>query len=388
MDPVRLVLAVQDPLYAEAVLNYVQSSDDATRLQIAAFTRVDALQQYKEKGKQHDLVVLDGAMLEAWRDLELPLIPGRWIYLSDGSMSPVAEHEVAVPKYQPIPELLSGWLARAGRSVHSSHTGRELRSGGTRVLGMVSAIGYCGKTIIAMSIARQLAELGCRVLYLNLEMLNSSEQLLSEERLQGGKSSFSRLLYDLKVLQENGEEIDLEPYIVRKEALKCDGLVGGAEVEEMLEMNADDTAALLGALQGLNRYDMIVVDSDGLNQKLLQAVTRHADELLWVLTADHTGQWKTGKWIQHLGTQEMNGTDFAAKSRFIINRYTPKLDSRKQEITADHVLPMMNSWDSSNLLEQLHTPAFQKEILKLCHELYGTAQPSGAFMDGMRGGGR
>ncbi|NMO95791.1 AAA family ATPase [Paenibacillus lemnae] len=375
MHPVRLVLAVQDPHYVEPLLHYIQGSEYGTRLHITAFTRVEALAEYRVRGLNHDLIVLDKDMLEVW--LSGPSSGEPWVYLSEGGEKPEVEHLVTMAKYQPLPQLLESWMALAV----SRGTG-NLDKEGTRVIALVSAIGRSGKTVIAMNLSRLLAEQGYKVFYLNLESVNSSTVLLQEGSGHKGTEFFSRLLYDLKVLQETGEPIDINRYIQWKEPLKCDGFVSGTLLKELLELTQEDTKALIQRIRETGRYDYVIVDSDVPHSAPFRAVLEHSDVLLWILRNDPAEMFKTASWLDYLeGVNPDSWSPLMGKSRFVRNAYTGT-PSPHSDIRVDYDLPYIASWDGGHPFQQpLYSPVFQREILKLWRSLSEQNEKTAPFVN-------
>lgn len=386
MLPVRFVLAVQDARYVEPLLNYVNGSSYGSSMQVTAFTRPDAFLQYMQSGELPALVVGDAEMLMAWFRLGEPPVP--WLLLNEGAELPAAcpaggSHTA---KYQPLPRLLEAISACCHESRiltgggNGNSIGTGLQTGLAAVIGVVSPLSGCGKSTLAMNMAKQFAVLGLRVFYLNLETVNSS--VLFPSGCNGMEGSFSRLLYDLKAAQEGGIENDLQvmPYRLRHQGLKCDTFEPSLHVKEIMEMTRSDTELLLRSLASAGRYDVIVVDTDGASggrDERLQAVLEDAGALVWLLLDDPISMFKSGIRIDQL---LQSGESFAGslmkRSRFVVNRYTGQLVNNppRQDIRIDCMLPYIPSWKQLQQQELLlMSPIYQREILKLCRQLLGDA---------------
>lgn len=374
MQPVRLVLAVQDKEYVELLLQYVQGSEYAKQVQITAFTRVDAFLQAMEHGGRPDLVVGDSAMLKAWLHESEASLP--WAALLDGGEAPPAEEGLAIPKYQPLSRLLDSCIRRVKDSrsggIAVPHTGA-----GTVIVGVASALGGCGKTTVAVNAVRQLGVMGRKVFYLNLETANTSALFPAGQKNRC--ESFSRLLYDLKSAAENGEKLKPEPYVIRHDMLKCETFEAGGSVQEMMEMTCEDTAQLIRMVAESGRYDVVIVDGDVNTDGRFKALVEECHLLLWLLLDDLIGMHKTRLWFQDLEQRQPEMfRELAGKCRYIVNRYTGALANTlpRKEMILNGTLPFIPSWKQVQQEELLLcSPIFQREILKLLGDLLGD-QPS------------
>ena len=380
MQPVRLILAVQDKEYVELLLQYVQGSEYAEKVQITAFTRMDAFVQAMEQVGSPDLVVGDSAMLQAWLHESETSLP--WAVLLEGSEALPAENSLAFPKYQPLPVLLDSCI-RQVRDRRSGGISAVPRPGaGTALIGVASALGGCGKTAVAVNLARQLGVMGRSVFYLNLETVNTGA-LFPAGRVNRCES-FSRLLYDLKAAAENGEKLKPDPYITRHDALKCDTFEAGGSVQEMMEMTCEDTAALIRMVAESGRYDVVIVDGDGSSGPRFKALVEQCQLLLWLLLDDLIGMHKTRLWFQDLEQRQPDMfRELEGKCRFIVNRYTGTLANPlpRKEMFLYGALPFIPSWKQVQQEELLLcSPIFQREILKLLGDLLG--DPSNSLQTG------
>lgn len=380
MQPVRLVLAVQDKGYIEPLLHYIQCSEYAVIVQVTAFTRAEAFLQFMESGSRPDLVVGDTELLKAWLSASESSLP--WIALMEGGEEKPEGDGLTVSKYQPLSRLLESWI----QYVQERRGGARMdRTEGTRIIGITSALGGCGKTTTAVNMAKQLAVMGSKVFYLNLETVNSSAVFPIGPEI--GRRPFSRLLYDLKAVQETGEEADVEPYILRNEALKCDVFAPNGHIGELMEMTFEDAKTLIRSIAGSGRYDFIVLDSDWVTGERFQALVTESHLLWWILLDDLIGMFKSGARLNDLERRDPDlFGNMMAKSRFIVNRYTGSLANSlpRSDMSLDGALPYIPSWKQVRQEEiLLCSPIFQREILRLCGDMLGENKimPSGSTGD-------
>ncbi|WP_178020649.1 hypothetical protein [uncultured Paenibacillus sp.] len=370
MVPIKLVLAVQEEEYIDPFLRYVHASEFDRRLVVTAFSRREALTQYvAESGGDIDVVIGDPAYLEAIDSLKRPGLC--CVELREGGNSQESG-SLQVEKYQPLHQLLSAVveLVRGG-------PGKPERSGGQPlVIGVYSTVGGCGKTTVALHLARQLATEGGKVFYLNLETIGS-ELPFAGQNTREGQSGFARLLYDLKAADDRREtpRFPISAYAYRHPVLQGDTLAPPDNLNELLEMERKDTAELVDYIAGSGLYDSVIVDMDSFPDGRTEAVLERADRVVWIVTDEWGVMRKTGGWLTHL---ECTRPDFyrslLGKTHFALNRYTGKrsADFPRPELQLQATLSYIPAWNQgSRQGDLLHSPLYQRDIIRLCHELRG-----------------
>ncbi|GAB6926921.1 hypothetical protein JCM10914A_09040 [Paenibacillus sp. JCM 10914] len=368
MITARIVLAIQDSLYVEPLLDYVQASGYATAVQAKAFTQKERFLDYMNSGERCDLVVADAQMLEEWMNSGNSAVP--WLLLRDEHTSSAAgEGGNITARYQPLPQLLEIIMRCCqGASVKKE----RLLMDSTPIIGVVSPIGGSGKSTVAMNMAKQFAVLGLRVFYLNLETVNSSLLFMGQT---DGDKSFTRLMYDIKASQESPgkEQVSLASYIKEHEALKCDTFEPTAHIKELMEITSGDVNVLLTSLISSGQYDIIIADTDQYNSEAVQTVLQQAGLVLWILLDDMMSMHKTGMWIHQLEREDpVIFKTVMQRSRFVINRSAGGLVNQlpRHDMNVDFALPYIPSW--KQLYQQdllLCSPIFSREVLKYCKQM-------------------
>ncbi|GAA0133385.1 hypothetical protein YSY43_02250 [Paenibacillus sp. YSY-4.3] len=372
MVPVRLVLAARDEQYIEPFLHYIRHSEFDRSFFVTAFSREDAFVRHMESSRLYaDVVLAEKPFLEAWLGGgETPPVP--YIYLEeDGNAKGYGK---SISKYQPLPLLLTAVLecARGGTAAREPAEGKAL------VVGVYSAVGGCGKTTVAAHLVKQLAGEGRKVFYLNLETIGSG--FLSENpSLREGQNrapGFARLLYDLKAAGERGEPMNqpVSAYAYRHPVLESDTFGPVDNLNEMLEMESGDTARLIDFIADSGLYDTIIADVDSYPNTRTEAVLERSDKLVWLLADEWNVMRKSGLWISHM--ERSNPERFRrimGKALFAVNRCMGEAVQSlpRPGLTAEIVFPYIPSWNQgASQGALLHSPAFQKAVLKLCRSLY------------------
>lgn len=385
--PIKLVLAVQEEEYIEPFLQYVHASEFDRRLVVTAFSRKEAFAQYMlESGGEIDAVLGDRTFLEAAEGMKRPGL--YFIELGEGG-GPQHSDRLRVDKYQSLHQLLAAVI-----ELVQGGSGKEGRTGGQPwVIGVYSTVGGLGKTTVALHLARQLATEGEKVFYLNLETVGSAPPFAGQ-RTKEEKPGLARLLYDLKAAEDRREppRSPISSYACRHPVLQGDTLAPPDNLNELLEMERKDTVELIDYIAGSGLYDSVIVDMDSFPDGRAEAVLERADRVVWIVTDDWGVMRKTGGWLTHL---ERTKPDFyrllLKKTRFVLNRYTGKqvADLPRPEVKLRATLSYIPAWSQgSRQGELLHSPLYQRDVIRLCRELLGEESPlagAGGIHDGGSG---
>ncbi|MDR0269860.1 hypothetical protein [Paenibacillus sp.] len=368
MVPYKVVLAVKEPEYLEPLLHYVHASEYG-RMRIIGFTRTDPFLEYMNGEDRPDLAVGDKDLLEPW--LHHGNITCSWrVFGTSGDAA------MEVVKYQPLPELLDALLQACQKG--EARPGKAAKQGeGAVTIGFVSAAGGSGKTTAAVNMAKQLGGLGLSVFYLNLETMNSSAVFPRQNRKMEDAQGLPNLLYELKAAQESKSQgmLGVESFVTSHPAMKCDWFEPVHNRNEILQLGKADVLSLLELLSQSGRYDVVIADTDsGMNERT-DAVLDGCRHLVWILLDDLIHMYKSGQQLTYMESSSPNQFDqMMSRSRFIVNRYVGNLANKLPEIIREieGVLPYIPSWKQSHNEELLlSSPIFQRDILKLCHELLG-----------------
>lgn len=386
-----IVFAVRETEYIEPLLHYIQHSEYGEMLKVKAFSRMEAFRDYMKCGETPDAVVGDPEFIEAW------LVEGRsevpWAVLDEnGSMAAwsngSAAHGRRIAKYQALPSLLSA-VIQLGKLRRTRKEGRT--EDGPLVIGVVSPSGSSGKTTVAMNMAKLFGSQGLSVFYLNLEAVNSSGLYL---RPPGGSGpGLERLLYEIQASREREkpEEIVIAPYAVRLDALRCDTFRPVANVKEMLQMSEKDARELIARLAADGGYDLILIDTGGIDEDRTRGAMACSDRLVWVIRDDEASAYKLGRWASHLESMQDSHPEAIAnlreRSLLAVNFVKDGVRQIRlpEHLESDAVLPYISSWSLPGIGELLlNSPPFQHGIAGLCRAITGAPQAEAVLSSGVR----
>ncbi|GIO14249.1 hypothetical protein J19TS2_38040 [Cohnella xylanilytica] len=291
----RVVLAAPEPQYAAKLARYLKENNPDW--EVAAFTQeAGLLRHLKESGGGEALLVhssLLPRLREAARDAGYR---GKLIVLAEkpgatgGEGSGGGEALPELAQYQPLSRL----SAELRALIEGGIGGGKRESSGIEIWTVFSASGGAGKTTVALNLAKQAGERGCRTFYLNLEPLNATDLLFGE----GEPDSLSRLLYALQSGEGRAEE-EWERLRRHHAGLQADYLDAPEHPAERLAMTPEKLKTLLSAIADSGSYDLIVVDPDSgcgdWHRELLAASGR----IVWLTTDDAHARRKADKLLRY-----------------------------------------------------------------------------------------
>lgn len=377
--PARIVLAVRESQYIEPLLHYLHHSDYGEMLRISAFSRLEPFMDYMNGDELPDAVAGDLSFIEAW------LVEGRskipWAVLGEAGELPDSGSLAGgnrIAKYQALPSLLESILQLCDlkRIKPGAAPGEE-----TLLLGIVSAGGGCGKTTVALNMAKQLGALGLSVFYLNLESADSSGLYL--RRPGSNAPGLAQLLYELKAGGEENKGGRTKPawaeYAFRHDSLHCDAFRPVENLKEMLQMSRQDTLDILDGLACSGSYDIIITDTGSLEEERAQAVLHRSGILLWVLKNEQVSLHKTERWLDYLSSPYSGmPPELGSRSRFVLNG---SMDAGNNPPAAaglrlEGILPYIPSWGTQHYGELcLSSPQFIAGVQQLCRAIVEPAMP-------------
>ncbi|MNN08791.1 CobQ/CobB/MinD/ParA nucleotide binding domain protein [compost metagenome] len=386
MVPVRIVLAVQDEFYIEALLHYVRCSEFNQKLRVTAFSKVDAfLKRMMDSGEMPDAVVAESRYLEAWSPPEGDRAAIPRIGLIEGERD-MQDGVIVLHKYQPLKELLTSIMAAVQGQRKSLVTPS---AGRTSVIGVYSVSGGSGKSTTALQLSRQFSSEGLEVLYLNLETAGSGFTRASGSQ-ENDMSGLARLLYDLQASEDKGDRPGLSAanYVIRDPHLQVAVFEPLANLNELLELTKEHTIRLIDFLAGSGICDFIIIDTDSYPSERTEGVLERCDQLIWLLTDDIGAVHRTDRWLAHLErTRGELYTALVQKSIFTVNRCLGNLANKfpLENVVPYLTLPYIPAWKQLNSWEELfHSPEYQRDLMKLCSQIM---EVSGRHAEPATGGG-
>lgn len=245
------------------------------------------------------------------------------------------------------------------------------------MISIYSAVAGMGKSTLALNLCKQLTLQGQRVFYLSLEMLNGSALFMDSHRSAHAvdpDNRMSKLLYYLK------SERSMDELLKEWNTLRARGAGVGFDyfeplhnLDEMKQLNQQDTRRLLDLIQQSGAYDTVVVDLDSALDERMLTVLECSDKLFWLIQDDALMLWKTEQVLQYLELHQSSQAVAALlhKTCFAVNKHVGHMVNpvRSSRIRVNAYLPYIAAWKQ---IEQpqvlLQAASFQSAVMKLCAE--------------------
>lgn len=301
----KVVFADHDAMYLSNLSDYLM--ENAPQIELIAFTKAEKLEQFLSEGNQVEIAIVDEYM--ATPKLAADLKDATKIILSS-TMQPVEGFEI-IKKYQKTESLLNEILLK-----HAEHTGKiETIQGksNTKIAVFYSPAGGTGKTVLSLSLAAAAAAMGQRVLYLNLEEIDSLANVLTKT-----PGTLSDLFLALKT---RGSNVGIK--LTASVGRAADGgfyyISGTESISEHGEIDRGDLEKLMAAIRILSDYDLAVIDlASGFHERT-QGVLEAADIIFAPIRPEMSSIAKMQRLLQESNMHDMYDK-IIAKMNLIVNR--------------------------------------------------------------------
>lgn len=302
----KMILADEDEQYLKEISH--EFMEKVSQVELITFTKKENLYQFLKQGGESDILVVDERLVREQPDgLSLPTT---CIVLSS-SMEPVDGFGV-VKKYQRMDSLINAILLQYAQDSGALEVVRG--DSHTRMVAFYSPAGGTGKTTLAMAMAVAGARMGFRTLYLNLEEVDSVNDIFART-----PNCLSDIFLALKT---KGMQVGIK----LKESIQLESTAGfyyvsGVEsISEYEEIDGNDMKKLLEAIRELSSYDLVILDqSSGFTEKTGR-ILDEADIIFVPVTAD---EGSISKLLRFLGESSFHGRydSLFSKMNLIANRF-------------------------------------------------------------------
>ncbi|GAB2724095.1 AAA family ATPase [Paenibacillus thermoaerophilus] len=309
MDKFRVVLLDADHEYVEMLAAYV-NSEESLNTELSGWTGTNGL---AESLRSHSAHVF--AFHVSFAD-RLPTLPTGClpVMLTDGGEEASAEGRcVSMHKFQPIRSLIAGLKELYSRQ-YACPSGAPASK--TTTVAIYSTVGGAGKTTVSVLLAKQLARIGKKTLWISLDGIPVAP--LPETDVSR-PHAFARLLYLLKT--------DYRALPGKWPGLVCSDLDSGfdyvplpEETLDLHEMTREDTFRLISSVAEMGLYDYVLLDLDSAHCERSASALQASARIWWLLTESDLCLRKTAKVLRM--RQGPMADAIAAKEadiRFILN---------------------------------------------------------------------
>ncbi|MCI9146713.1 MAG: AAA family ATPase [Hungatella sp.] len=304
----KMILADSDDLFLKEISCYFM--EHIPQFELTVFTKKEKLHQYLEQGGKADILLVD----QCFGDTKLKMLTPDTTRIVMSMGAAPAEGFDTVKKYQKMESLANTVLFKYAEANNAPEMVRG--NSNTRIAAFYSPAGGTGKTTLALALAMTAAMAGVRVMYLNLEEIDSVNDVL--ERTSG---SLSDIFLALKTRGMNAG-IKVKGAIRTESQAGFDYISGVESVSEYEELNGKEIGELLNIIRELADYDLVVVDqSSGFTDKT-RAVLAEADTVMVPVVMDEGSVSKLVRLLEESALHDMYDS-LIHKMNIIINKAEP-----------------------------------------------------------------
>lgn len=251
MAKINILIADSDELYLNKLTNYLM--EKASDFEIYSFTSKESMVKYiTDKSNKIDVIAFSEDLLDD--AISIANISVK-ILLSDGSYTEVKDFE-NINKYQKAEKFINDI-----RMIYADKTGHieAVKTGNksTKIIGVYSPIGGCGKTTISIALAMAIAKRGHKVFYFNCEGINSTVDLFN--------SAPSGNMSDVYLaIKTKGSNVDLKIIANKYEDSTTNiSYINPAESTlELNELTILELKSLIERFGEISQFDVVIVDFD------------------------------------------------------------------------------------------------------------------------------
>lgn len=311
MTKVNIVLTDTDQLYLNRLSNYLKERADS--FTVSTFNSQEILERYLTNNvdKVEILIIPSAFISENIKNMNIPAK----IILAD-KIDTNVEGFKAVNKYQKAEKIINDILLIYGEKTGRAHAVAKGNKN-TKIIGLYSPVGGCGKTTIALALSTMCATSGQKVLYLNFEKLNSSEAFFAD----APNGNMSDLFLALKTNDSNvGLKIKATKYT--DSATKVNYINSPDSAVEYDELTMDEVSSLFKSLDALGEFDIVFVDMQSAFDKYNINILNHCDKILMPFEQNQLSITKVTKFLN-----EFNFHDSLSSLKPKIHLIANKIDS-------------------------------------------------------------
>lgn len=312
---VRVAILEKDEIYLYRMVSAFMTKYE-TELEIYSFTDATKAFDSLETSK------IDVFVASELFEIDTRRIPKRcgFAYLVEDPDIETLHDEMTICKFQK-----ADLIYRQILSIYSDHastiTGFKLDDDGSEKMVMFTSVsGGTGASSMAVAYAKQMAQKGEKVLYLNLEQYGISDLYFTGE----GQYDLSDIIYALKSKKSN-LTIKLES-TVRQDISGVYFYAGTRMSLDLAEMSEEDLQRLLQELAVVGNYNYIVFDVGfGLQSRMLEMMKR-MNYIVFVSNGTEVANTKMKRAYEAIKIiEQQRELDILGKSYLIYNKFSNKI---------------------------------------------------------------
>lgn len=306
MEKRNMIIVDSDERYIKNLMNYI-NKNYSNIFNTTCFTDYLYMEEYIKKQKKTDIILIS---LELFKD-NISKLKDRFVIILTESLSEYDGHS-CIKKYQSAEKICRDIIKKYEVDRKDIEDNKD-----TNVITFYSPIGGIGTSTLAISTAYFIGQMGKKVLYVNLENIQSTEIFLNN--FQKSKYNLSDLIISIKNRSNNFSEI-LNSSINKYSDLEFYYFGVTDSILDIEELTYEDIKDLVENIQKVNLFDFVVFDLPSTLDTKYYSLFQKSNNVFVSIGQDKRSNYK----IDTLLTQLDNTENFL----FIVN----KLNNKKEQL--------------------------------------------------------
>lgn len=303
MAKISMAIVDADNRYMKSVSDYF-NNNYSERFTVSCFSSKEYLVEALDGQKKFDILVINKEMY--FEELKSYNIKAKIIF-SDFESQGEYDGFPIINKYISGQTLHDNIIKAYTEQNSDEFEKLSITNTGSKIVTIYSPVGGIGKTTLAVNLAKELSALGSKVLYLNLEDVQTTDVYFNSDK----ETTFSDLIFAVK---ENKKDIkgDIVSHLSKD---FNSGVYYYKPIDSMLDiedMDKKDIKMLLENLVEIQMFNTIIVDTSSKYNTQYRVLLNNSDKIVVPFGMDNVSSEKLNVFVNNITDTE--------KYTFIINK--------------------------------------------------------------------
>ncbi|TCL00081.1 AAA domain-containing protein [Natranaerovirga hydrolytica] len=280
MNYYELILGDEDIHYSTNLIEYI-NSDKEQLIRARGFSNQEMLNHYVQNNPIDILLITPSMYKDTFKNADIKAI----IILAEGKMKKELEKIPIINKYQNIDNILKK-IIDLYAEVNEEKLFTSNRT--TKLIGIYSPIGRCGKTSISIRLCGLLSK-KTKVLCINMEPFNS----LSQDKNSDIQYTFSDLLYYARQKHPN---IILKLESIIEKINGMDYIYPVRYYQDLNEIQKEELVGLFQILKEETKYDYIIINFSSHLYDYTLELLKQCHTNIFIKIPDPFGKMQMNNW--------------------------------------------------------------------------------------------
>lgn len=320
MEQIKLVVIDNDTYYLNNLMNYI-STEYRDIISAISFSDKNLYLDYIKNQEDIDILLISK---DFYYEVNKESYSNKAILLSD--INNIESENESIYKYQSIDKICKKIITIYNKAKKNSESIEA-----SKIVSFFSPIGGIGTSTISIATAMKLAKANNKVLYLNLERIQSNGVFMPESK---NKYNFSDLLINIKECGENFEEFLFES-IIRYDDLNlyyCNPIDSILDIEDI---SLDDIKDLLSNIRNIKKFNYIVLDLPSVLDSKYYYIFEESEENIVIIGQDIISSYKVDTMLRQM--------DNISNFKFVFNMYDDLKEKKISKLISANLLPIIST---------------------------------------------